>query len=183
MEDTERKEIYERAGRLASEDSEESLEKAVELYKSIIEWEDAGVRCAACETRRAQIRWEAESARLKDLEKEDEARHAPRKKALLIALVAVLLCFAAVITVELIRFRRYSIAGEHLIAGEYELAADSFMEMADYRDSRYKVFESAVGLYRNKEYEKALPYFIWLDGAVDGGYYMRKCRQRLGLEP
>ena len=53
MEDTERKEIYERAGRLASEDSEESLEKAVELYKSIIEWEDAGVRCAACETRRA----------------------------------------------------------------------------------------------------------------------------------
>ncbi len=181
--DAEKKNIYEQAGILAAEDSEESLEQAIVLYQSIEGWQDADRLCADCRTRLAQIKWQAESSVLKEYERQDEVRHVRRKRALIISLIAVLLCFSVIITVASVRFRRYSIAAEHLIAGEYELAADAFMEMADYRDSRYKVFEAAAGLYRNKEYAKALPYFIWLDGEIDGGYYLRKCRERLGLDP
>ena len=41
---------------------------------------------------------------------------------------------------------------------------------------------SAVALYNAKRYAEALPYFVWLDGYIDNGYYLKKCRERLGIQ-
>jgi hypothetical protein len=41
------------------------------------------------------------------------------------------------------------------------------------------VYLSAVELYKVGRYEEALPYFVWLDGDYDNGYYLRKCQERL----
>ena len=179
----EKKDIYEQAERLAAEQTEVSLKKAMELYQSIAGWEDADRKYADCRTLLGRMQWQAESARLKVYEERSETSHNRLRKVLIFSLVAVLLCVAVLTTVSLVRFKRYSRASEYLIAGQYEIAAEAFMQMADYRDSRTRVYEAAVGMFRNKQYEKALPYFIWLGEGLDGGYYLRKCREHLGLDP
>lgn len=124
-----------------------------------------------------------ESARLKEYEERYKAKVKRRGKILLTLFVTALLCFAAIATIALVRFSRYCRASERFTAGEYEGAAEAFMEMDDYKDSRLRVYRAAIELYRLKQYEEALPYFVWLDGYPDSGYYLRKCQEHLGLEP
>ena len=127
--------------------------------------------------------WQEEAARLKVYEERSEAAYRRNKKAFIVSLVAVLLCITVFTSVYLVRFSRYNRAAEYLTAGQYELAAEEFVQMADFRDSRSKVYEAALGMFRNRQYKEALPYFIWLGEDVDGGYYIRKCREYLGTDP
>jgi len=172
--------IYAQAETLAQADTEESLEQAMALFGSIRGWQDADRRFIDCRTRLGQLRWQRESAWLKQEEDRFEAKVARWKKAGLTALIAVLLIIAVVTTVTMIQFRRYNRAAEYFTAGEYERAAAAFQAMGDYQDSRARVFMSAVGLYNTGRYEQALPYFTWLDGYIDNGYYLMRCRERLG---
>ena len=67
-------------------------------------------------------------------------------------------------------------------AGEYERSAAAFQQMGDYKDSKARVFLSAVELYKARRYEEALPYFVWLDGYIDNGYYLQKCQECLSAQ-
>ena len=171
--------IYELAGQLSEKDTEESLEQAMLLYQSIRGWQDADEQYIACRTRLGRMQWLAESAVLKEEEKRFEAKMARRRKIGLAVLTAVLLCFAVVITVTAIRLSRYNRAANHFTAGEFEESAAAFQEMGDFMNSRGRVYQSAVELYKAGRYEEALPYFVWLDGDFDNGYYLQKCRERL----
>ncbi len=175
----EKSDVYEQAGLLAGEDTEESLEQAMALYRSIRGWQDADRRYIDCRTRLGRMRWQVESARLKEEEDRFEAKVAHWKKAGLTALIAVLLCIAVITAVSLVRFAQYNKAAEFYTAGEYRRSAEAFREMGDYKDSRARVYISAVELYRAGRYEDALPYFDWLDGYLDNGYYLQKCRDQL----
>ena len=175
----EKSDIYELAGHLSKKDTEESLEQAMLLYQSIRGWQDADVQYIACRTRLGRMRWLAESAVLKEEEKRFEAKMARRRKIGLVVLTAVLLCFAVVITFTAIRLSRYNRAANHFTAGEFEESASEFQEMGDFMNSRGRVYQSAVELYKAGRYEEALPYFVWLDGDFDNGYYLQKCRERL----
>ena len=171
--------IYDEAGRLSEEGTEESLEQAMLLYQSIRGWQDADMLCRACRVRLGRMRWLVESAELKKEEMRFEAKMARRRKILMALLTAVLVCLAVMITVVSVRLIRYNRAAEHFTAGEYERSAEAFKEMGDFLNSRARVYRSAVELYKAGRYEEALPYFIWLDGDYDNGYYLQKCQERL----
>ena len=171
--------IYELAGQLSEEDTVESLGQALLLYQSIHGWQDADEQYITCRTRLGRMRWLVESAVLKEEEKRFEAKMARRRKIGLVVLTAVLLCFAVVITVTAIRLSRYNRAANHFTAGEFEQSAAAFQEMGNFMNSRGRVYLSAVELYKAGRYEEALPYFVWLDGDFDNGYYLQKCRERL----
>lgn len=128
-----------------------------------------------------QKRRQEELARLNEYSAQHEKKTKRRTKTVLVSLVSALLIFAVVSTVTLVRFHRYCKAANFYTAGEYVRAADAFIEMGDYRDAKERVYWSAVELYRAKDYKTALPYFEWLDGYMDQGYYLRKCREKLGL--
>lgn len=177
--DIEKSGIYEQAGRLSEENTEESLEKAMLLYRSIRGWQDADAQYIACRNRLGRMRWLVESAMLKEEEKRFEAKMARRRKIGLAVLTVVLLCLAVTITVTAIRLSRYNRAAEHFAAGEFEQSAAAFQEMGNFKNSRGRVYLSAVELYKAGRYEEALPYLVWLDGDYDNGYYLRKCRERL----
>lgn len=129
------------------------------------------------------MEWQKEAAILNEYAAQHEKKTKRRTRSVLAAIVSALLIFAVVATVTLVKFSRYCKAANYYTAGEYQRAADAFMEMADYRDAKSRVYWSAVELYKQKEYEKALPYLEWLDGYMDQGYYLRRCREKLGLEP
>ena len=177
--DVEKSDIYEQAGRLSEENTEESLEKAMLLYRSIRGWQDADAQYIACRNRLGRMRWLVESAMLKEEEKRFEAKMARRRKIGLAVLTVVLLCLAVTITVTAIRLSRYNRAAEYFTAGEFERSAAAFQEMGNFKNSRGRVYLSAVELYKAGRYEEALPYFVWLDGDYDNGYYLRKCQERL----
>ena len=183
MQDTEKSEIYNQAMLLAEENTEESLEKAMQFFLSIKGWQDADRQYVSCRTRLGRMQWQRESARLKEYEDHHEAQLARRRKTVIISLVSILLIFTLIATVTMVRFTRYNRAEAYYTAAQYEQAADAFMKMPDYRDSKAGVYKSAVELYRLRMYDKALPYFVWLDGYMDHGYYLRKCQEKLGLEP
>ena len=175
----EKEDIYREAERLTGEDTEESLEQAMLLYRSIRGWQDADRRYVSCRTRLGQLRWKVESARLKAEEERNEARVARWKKIAITVLIAVLLILTAVSAVTLIQYQRYNKAAEYYTAGEYESAAAAFQKIGNYLDAKTRVFLSAVELYKAKRYAQALPYFEWLNGYIDNGYYLNKCRERL----
>ena len=175
----EKSDIYEQAERLSEADTEESLEQAMLLYQSIRGWQDADVRFIDCRTRLGRMRWLVESAILKEEEERFEAKMARRKKIVLAVVTAVLLSLAVMITVTMIRLSRYNRAASYFTAGEYERSAAAFQEMGNFKNSRERVYLSAVELYKAGRYEEALPYFVWLDGDMDNGYYLRKCQERL----
>lgn len=177
--DIEKSDIYEQARCLSTEDTEESLEQAMLLYQSICGWQDANVQYIACRTRLDRMRWLVESAVLKEEEKRFEAKMARRRKIGLAVLMVVLFCLAVVITVTAIRLSQYNRAADHFVAGEFEQSAAAFQEMGNFKDSRARVYLSAVELYKAGRYEEALPYFVWLGGDFDNGYYLQKCRERL----
>ena len=174
--------VYEQAGRLSEEGTEESLEQAMRLYRSIRGWQDADRQYISCRTRLGRMRWQVESARLKEFETRFEAKVARRKKVGLTALIVVLLCIAIVTTVSMVRFSRYNRAAEFFVAGEYERAAEAFLEMGDYKNSKGRAYLSAVELYKAGRYEEALPYLVELDRYMDNGYYLQKCRERLAAQ-
>ena len=126
-----------------------------------------------------RIQWQKEAAILKEYEKKYEKQMIRRRRWVLTLLISVLLIFALISTITLVKYSQYNRAAAYYIAGEYVRAANAFMEMADYRDSKARVYESAVNLYRQKRYEEAYPYFVWLDGYMDKGYYLRKCQEQL----
>lgn len=175
----EKSEIYEQAGRLAAENTEESLEEAMVLYRSIRGWQDADVQFIACRTRLGRMRWQVESAVLKEEEERFKAKMTRRRKIGLAVLVAVLLSLAAFIAVNAVRLSQYNRAAEHFIAGEYQRSAAEFKEMGNFLDSRGRVYMSAVEMYKAGLYEEALPYLVWAGEDFDDGYYLRKCRERL----
>lgn len=183
MQNTENYKIYEQAVRLAEENTEESLEKAMQLFRSVKGWQDADRQYTSCRTRLGRIRWQRESAILKEFEDRHEAKMILRKRTVLTLVVAVLLIFAVIACVFFVRLKRYNKAASFYVAGEYERAAEAFMKMEGYMDSKARVYLSAVELYKQHMYEEALPYFVWLDGYMDNGYYLNKCREKLGLEP
>ena len=172
-------EIYEQAGRLSAAGTEESLEQAMLLYQSIRGWRDANVQYINCRNRLGRMRWLVESAELKEYEKRHEEKMARQRKIALAVLTAVLLCLAVIITVTMIRLNRYNRAASYFTAGEYERSAAAFQEMGSFLNSRERVYQSAVELYKAGRYEEALPYLVWLDGDIDNGYYLRKCQERV----
>ncbi|MBR5094139.1 MAG: tetratricopeptide repeat protein [Oscillospiraceae bacterium] len=178
----EARDLYEQACLLAKEDTEEGLEEALLLFRSTRGWQDADAQYASCRTRLARLRWQAESAMLKEQEDRFEAKVARWKKIALTVLAAVLLCFAVVTAFTLIRFKQYSKAKELYTAGEYAPAAVAFREMADYKDARAMVYLSAVELYKTGRYAEAIPYFEWLGGSFDNGYHLQKCQERLAAQ-
>lgn len=176
-------EICSRAMRLAGEDNEESLTEAMRLFRCVKDRPDAERQYADCRARLERIRWQKESAVIKVYERRHEIRMKRVKWIGLGLLAAALICFGVIASKVLAQYTRYNRAEEYLVAGEYTRAADAFMEMGDYRDSKAKVYEAAIQMYNLKMYDEALTYFVWLDGAYDKGYYLTKCRERLGLVP
>lgn len=176
-------EVYEKAKLLAGEDTEESLKEATDLFQSIKGYRDAGRQYYKCRTRYGRMKWLRESAVIKVYEDRHEEQLKRRRKIILTALIAVLFCFSVLSAVALVRYNRYSRAGAYFTAGEYARSAEAFRQMAGYKDSVTRVYLSAVELYNQKQYEEALPYFEWLNGYGDHGYYLRKCREKLGMEP
>ncbi len=174
--------VYEQACLLAAENTEKSLEQAMQLFRFIRGWQDANRQYISCRTRLGRMRWKREALRLKEEENRFEAKVSCRKKIGKAVLTVVLLSIAVIITLTMIQFERYSRAAESFVAGEYERSAAAFQEMGDYRDSRTRVYLSAVELYKARQYEEALPYFIWLDGYMDNGYYLNKCQERLAAQ-
>ncbi len=181
--DENRNSIYIQAAALMQKDTEESLEQAMALFAAIRGWKDADRQAALCRTRLSRILWQKEYARLKAEEDRFEARVARWKKAGFIALAVLLLTVAVATTVTMLQFERYSRAAEFFTAGQYERAAEAFQAMEGYKDSRVRVYLSAVGMYHDGQYEKAIPYFQWLDGDYDNGYYLRKCYEHLEAQP
>ena len=177
--EVEKSDIYEEAGRLSEENTEESLEQAMLFYQSIRGWQDADAQYIACRTRLGRMRWLAGAAVLQEKEKRFEAKNARRRKIGLAVLTAVLLCLAVIITVISSRLSRYNRAAEHFAAGEYEQSAAAFREVGNFKNSRKRAYWAAVELYKTGQYEEALPYFVWLDGAYDNGYFLQKCRECL----
>lgn len=175
----EKKDIYEQASRLALEDSEESLEQALQLFCVIRGYKDTNKRYIDCRTRLGQMRWKEESAWLKEEERRFEAKMARRKTIALSLLLVVLFSFTVVSAVSLVRFRQYCKAVEYFTTGEYGRSAAAFQKLGDYRDSKAKVYMSAVELYKSKRYEEAIPYFIWLDGYIDNGYHLQRYQERM----
>ena len=94
-------------------------------------------------------------------------------------LAAVLFSIAVATAVSLHRYKRYNTAAAAFTAGEYEKSAAAFQAMSGYKDAKARVFMSAVELYKARRYEEALPYFVWLDGYIDNGYHLKKCRDRM----
>jgi len=183
---TEKKRIYEQAENLSSQPSEESLEEALALYKSISGWQDADEKYHKCSIQLARLRWHEESSKLKEYENRNETKHSRLKKIGASILVVFLVCESIITTVVLFKLSQYNKAVACYTAGEYERAAEAFIEMADYKDSRSRVYACAVGLYKARDYEKALKYFHWLDGYMDNSYYIKKCNERLkaqGITP
>lgn len=178
----EQHDVYEQACLLAKGDTEESLEQAMLLFRFIRGWQDADQQYINCRTRLGRMRWAVESAWLKEEQERFEAKVALWKKIGTTVLVAVLLCITVVTTVTMIRFRQYNRAAERFTAGEYERSAAAFQQMGDYKDSKARVFLSAVELYKARRYEEALPYFVWLDGYIDNGYYLQKCQECLSAQ-
>ena len=176
------RDVYEQACSLAAEGSEDSLEQAMLLFRLIRGWQDADRQYISCRTRLGRMRWLVDSARLKEEEDRFEAKLRRWRKIGLTVLTAVLLCIAVLTVATLIPFRRYNRAAECFTAGEYERAAASFQALGDYRDSKVRVYLSAVELYKTRRYEEALPYFVWLDGYLDNGYYLQKCQERLASQ-
>lgn len=174
--------IYEKAVALAEASTEDSLEEAMALFRSIRGWADADERFIRCRTELGRMRWQRESTLLKEEEARFEKKVARWRKVSLLTLVAVLLCIAVLTTVSLLKFRQYNRAAELFTAGEYERSAAAFQAMDGYKDAKARVFMSAVALYNAKRYAEALPYFVWLDGYIDNGYYLKKCRERLGIQ-
>lgn len=179
VQEIDKSDIYETAGRLSGENTEESLEQAMLLYQSIKGWQDADVQYRACRVRLGRMRWLVESAELKELEERFEAKMACRRKIVQALVTAVLLCLAVTISIISVRLTRYNRAAEHFTAGEFERSAAEFQEMGNFLNSRARVYRSAVELYKAGRYEEALPYLVWLDGDYDNGYYLNKCRERL----
>ena len=176
------RDVYEQARSLAAEGTEDSLEQAMLLFRLIRGWQDADRQYFSCRTRLGRMRWLVESARLKEEENRFETRLRRWRKIGTAALTALLLCIAVLTVVTLIPFVKYNRAAECFTAGEYERAAAAFQEMGDYRDSRVRVYLSAVELYKARRYEEALPFFVWLDGYLDNGYYLQKCQERLASQ-
>ena len=152
------------------------------LFRFIRGWQDADQQYISCRTRLGRMRWAVESAWLKEEQERFEAKVALWKKIGTTVLVAVLLCITVVTTVTMIRFRQYNRAAERFTAGEYERSAAAFQQMGDYKDSKARVFLSAVELYKARRYEEALSYFVWLDGYIDNGYYLQKCQEYLSAQ-
>ncbi|MBQ7278721.1 MAG: hypothetical protein IJR17_05950 [Clostridia bacterium] len=174
--------IYAQAKALLEEGGEESLKRAMELFASLRGYLDADRQFRTCRTQLGRLRWLRESAALKVEEERFEAKVARWKKAGLTALIGVLTVLTLVITIAMVRFHRYREAADMYTAGEYARAADAFQAMNGYRDTRARVYMCAVGLYHAGRYEEALPYFIWLDGDYDNGYYLNKCYERMNAQ-
>ena len=179
LEDAEKNKVYEQAAALARENTEAGLEQAMQLYASIRGWRDAAEQFIICRTQLGRMRWQTESKWLKDEEDRFEAKMARWKKRGTVLLAAVLLCIAVVTAVSLHRYKRYNAAAAAFTAGEYEKSAAAFQAISGYKDAKARVFMSAVELYKARRYEEALPYFVWLDGYIDNGYYLQKCRDRM----
>lgn len=176
------RDVYEQACSLAEEGTEDSLEQAMLLFRSIRGWQDADRQYISCRTRLGRMRWLVESARLKEEEDRFEAKLRRWRKIGVTVLTVLLLCIAVLTAVTLHQFRKYNRAAECFTAGEYERAAAAFQEMDGYRDARVRVYLSAVELYKARRYEEALPYFVWLDGYLDNGYYLQKCQERMSSQ-
>ena len=176
------RDVYEQASSLAAEGTEDSLEQAMLLFRLIRDWQDADRQYISCRTRLGRMRWAVESTRLKEEEDRFETKLRRWRKIGVTVLTVLLLCIAVLTTVTLIPFVKYNRAAECFTAGEYERAAAAFQKMGDYRDARVRVYLSAVELYKARRYEEALPYFIWLDGYLDNGYYLQKCQERLSSQ-
>ena len=176
------RDIYEQACSLAEDGTEDSLEQAMLLFRLVRDWQDADRQYINCRTRLGRMRWAVESTRLKEEEDRFETKLRRWRKIGVTVLTAVLLCIAMLTVVTLIPFVKYNRAAECFTAGEYERAAAAFQKMDGYRDSKVRVYLSAVELYKARRYEEALPYFIWLDGYLDHGYYLQKCQERLSSQ-
>ena len=179
--DIDRDSIYKQAEVLTETGTEESLEQAIELYRSISGWKDADKRLDGCRTQLGRMRWAKESALLKVEEDRFETKVKRWRRWGIALLIAALIIIASVTAVTLIRFKQYNKAAECYTAGEYKRAATAFQTMGDYQDAKIRVYMCAVELYKAGLYEDALPFFVWLDGYLDHGYYLRKCRERLGI--
>ena len=132
-----------------------------------------------CSIELARLRWQKESSRLKEYEVKSETNTAKWKRIGAALLAVFLVCASVITAVVMYKLSEYNKAVAYYTAGEYVRAAEAFMEMADYRDSRSRVYACAVGLYKAKDYEKALEYFHWLDGYMDNSYYIKKCNEKL----
>ncbi len=174
---TERKE-YERKEALFNSACEEqckdtisSLEKAIEIFSSIIEWNNAEVRIAACKKRIAEINSEKEEKR-KKAEKQAEldrialAKQKQRNKKIC-AIISAILCVgivtAIVFTTVIVPSNKYNKAMDLYKSGQYKDAIYILTELSDYKDSLEKLvqikYDYALKLYNDCDYEKAYDIF------------------------
>ena len=173
--------IYEQANLFALENTEESLEQAMNLYRAVPGWKDANQKYKDCRTQLGRMRWQKESALLKAEETRFEAKISKLKKAGIAVLAVLLICIAIVTIVTLYQFKKYNTAAEFFVSAQYARSAEAFRELNGYKDAKAKVYISALELYKAKRYKEAAPYFAWLRGYTDNGYYLKKCWERIAV--
>ena len=114
--DEEKRRIYEEAQELARAETEEGLEQAMELFRSIRGFQDSDRQYIACRTRLGQMRWKAESAMLKEQEDRFEAKVKRWKKIGLVSLAVVYIVpFAAFFHARRMDVDRIAVIGDGIV--------------------------------------------------------------------
>ncbi len=155
---TERKE-YERKEALFNSACEEqckdtisSLEKAIEIFSSIIEWNNAKIRIAACKNRIAEINAEKEERRKKaekqaELDKiaAEESANKAKKIAITIAtIISVIIVITIILITVVIPNSKYNNAVSMISKGNYGEAIEILKDIENHKDSAKLLNETMI---------------------------------------
>ena len=158
-------ETYDKAMRLAEQDTVGSLNEGKNLLQSIPGWKDSAVKVNEFHARIEQLTKQAEKA-------------AKKKKKVLFGITAGVLLIAACILLTLFVFipnGKYNDAVALMNEGRYEEAIAAFEAMDGYKDSNDMIeeccnresYDKAVNFANAGEYEKAISVLKTLSGYLD----------------
>ena len=181
--------IYNEASGLMNSNAEKDVIKAIDLFKSIIDWKDSEQKIKECHSRIEEIRAKAEADRIEreriaveeariaeeqrierervaEIERKEKAKKAKRNK--IIALIvggAAILSVASVVVFNTIisPLMKYNEAIALVDSGRYNDAIVIFEELGNYRNSQDMIlsakYSCAVELMNNKDYNGAKVLF------------------------
>lgn len=125
---------------------------------------------------------EAQSRERAEREAANARKSARARRVSVIGVTAALAVVAAVLIVTqvVVPSARYSSAMELYESGEYELAAEAFASLGDYKDSaemaNAAIYDKAMECYESDEFEKAAVTFESLDGYRDSAEWANEAR-------
>ncbi len=142
----------------------QSLENALELFRSIPGWQDADEQAAACERKIEELKADEEAERI------TEAKRRKRNKKIgAIVASAAVVCIAVTVVINIIIPNiKYNEAMQLFEQSKYEQAAGAFLNLDGYKDSEnMALYNQAKQFFEQGEYEKATDIFNSLTGFKD----------------